>query len=49
MTRHESLVIDQIVLRNGKTIRLVRGDITERNVDVIVNPANSHLKLNILL
>jgi O-acetyl-ADP-ribose deacetylase len=44
MTRHDSLLIDQIVLRNGKTIRLVRGDITERNVDVIVNPANSHLK-----
>ena len=44
MVRHESLVIDQIILNNGKTIRLVCGDITERNVDVIVNPANSFLK-----
>jgi O-acetyl-ADP-ribose deacetylase len=31
-------------LYNDKTIRLVKGDITERNVDVIVNSANSHLK-----
>jgi len=28
----------------GKTLRLVKGDITERDVDVIVNAANSHLK-----
>ncbi len=28
----------------GKKIRLVKGDITERNVDVIVNAANSYLK-----
>ncbi len=27
-----------------KTIRLVSEDITERNVDAIVNPANSHLQ-----
>ncbi|MBZ0158449.1 MAG: macro domain-containing protein [Alphaproteobacteria bacterium] len=27
-----------------KTLRLVAGDITERNVDVIVNAANSHLQ-----
>ena len=44
MVKGESLVIDQIILSNGKTIRLVRGDITERNLDVIVNPANSDLK-----
>jgi O-acetyl-ADP-ribose deacetylase len=44
MVRHESLVIDQKILNNGKTIRLVCGDITGRNVDVIVNPANSYLK-----
>ena len=44
MVKDESLVIDQIILSNGKTIRLVRGDITERNLDVIVNPANSYLK-----
>lgn len=29
---------------NGKTLRLVKGDITERDVDVIVNAANSHLQ-----
>ena len=29
---------------NGKTLRLVKGDITERDVDVIVNAANSYLK-----
>lgn len=28
----------------GKTIRLVQGDITERDVDAIVNAANSHLQ-----
>lgn len=29
---------------NGKTLRLVQGDITERDVDAIVNAANSYLK-----
>jgi len=29
---------------NGKTLRVVKGDITERNVDAIVNAANSYLK-----
>ncbi len=28
----------------GKTLRLVKGDITERKVDAIVNAANSHLQ-----
>ncbi len=28
----------------GKKIRIVQGDITERDVDAIVNAANSHLK-----
>ena len=28
----------------GKTIKLLMGDITERNVDAIVNAANSHLQ-----
>ncbi|MDQ7787131.1 MAG: macro domain-containing protein [Thermodesulfovibrionales bacterium] len=28
----------------GRTLRLVQGDITERNVDVVVNAANSYLK-----
>ena len=36
-------IISEISI-NGKIIRLVRGDITERNVDVIVNPANSYLR-----
>lgn len=30
--------------RNGKTLRLVFGDITERDVDAIVNAANKHLQ-----
>lgn len=30
--------------KNGKEIRVVEGDITKRDVDVIVNAANSHLK-----
>lgn len=29
---------------DGKTLRLVKGDITERDVDAIVNAANSHLQ-----
>ncbi len=29
---------------DGKTLRLVKGDITERDVDAIVNAANSYLK-----
>jgi O-acetyl-ADP-ribose deacetylase (regulator of RNase III) len=29
---------------NGKTLRLVQGDITERDVDAIVNAANSLLQ-----
>jgi O-acetyl-ADP-ribose deacetylase (regulator of RNase III) len=28
----------------GKTLRLIQGDITERDVDAIVNAANSHLR-----
>ncbi len=38
----EDTVIERI-LKNDKTIRLVKGDITERKVDVIVNAANSYL------
>ena len=34
----------QAKLDNNKILRLVKGDITERNVDVIVNAANSYLK-----
>src|SRR5512139_4138259 len=29
---------------NGRALKLVLGDITERDVDVIVNAANSHLQ-----
>lgn len=36
--------IDELRLKNDKIIRLVKGDITERKVDVIVNAANSYLK-----
>jgi O-acetyl-ADP-ribose deacetylase len=36
-------IISEISI-NGKIIRLVSGDITERNVDVIVNAANSYLR-----
>ena len=37
-------LIDEIRISNDKIIRLIKGDITEQNVDVIVNPANSYLK-----
>jgi O-acetyl-ADP-ribose deacetylase (regulator of RNase III) len=30
---------------NGRTLRLVKGDITDLDVDAIVNAANQHLKL----
>jgi Macro domain len=39
-----AIEVDQIHLDNKKTLRLVYGDITERDVDVIVNAANSYLK-----
>jgi O-acetyl-ADP-ribose deacetylase (regulator of RNase III) len=38
------IVLDQIHLDNNKTLRAVFGDITERDVDVIVNAAKSYLK-----
>jgi O-acetyl-ADP-ribose deacetylase len=34
----------EIKLGNNKILRIVKGDITERNVDAIVNAANSYLK-----
>lgn len=37
-------LIDEIRMLNGKIIRLIKGDITDQNVDVVVNPANSYLK-----
>jgi O-acetyl-ADP-ribose deacetylase len=39
-----TIIVDQAKLDNNKILRLVNGDITERNVDVIVNAANSYLK-----
>jgi O-acetyl-ADP-ribose deacetylase len=39
-----AIELDQIHLDNKKTLKLVSGDITERDVDVIVNAANSYLK-----
>jgi O-acetyl-ADP-ribose deacetylase (regulator of RNase III) len=39
-----SKLIDEIRISNDKIIRLIKGDITDQNVDVIVNPANSYLK-----
>jgi O-acetyl-ADP-ribose deacetylase (regulator of RNase III) len=41
----ENQLIDEIKIKNDKkVIRLIKGDITEQNVDVIVNSANSFLK-----
>ena len=37
-------IVSEIRLDQDKIIRLVKGDITERRVDVIVNAANSYLK-----
>ena len=37
-------LIDEIKILNDRVIRLIKGDITEQNVDVVVNPANSFLK-----
>jgi O-acetyl-ADP-ribose deacetylase len=34
----------EVKLSNSKILKLVKGDITERNVDAIVNAANSYLK-----
>jgi O-acetyl-ADP-ribose deacetylase (regulator of RNase III) len=43
LTEHPEIV-EQIELQNGKIIRLVRGDITSRHVDAVVNASNSYLK-----
>ncbi|MGC2308114.1 MAG: macro domain-containing protein [Nitrososphaeraceae archaeon] len=39
-----SVIVEQIELWNGKVMRLVKGDITSRAVDVVVNASNSNLK-----
>ena len=36
-------LVNEILIGNKTKLRLIRGDITERNVDVIVNAANSYL------
>ena len=38
-----SKIIDEFKVNEDMLLRLIEGDITERNVDVIVNPANSYL------
>jgi O-acetyl-ADP-ribose deacetylase (regulator of RNase III) len=40
----KAIFIDEYNLSNNKVIGLVKGDITERKVDAIVNAANSFLK-----
>ena len=36
-------LVSEILIGNKTKLRLIRGDITERNVDAIVNAANSYL------
>ena len=38
------IIVGEAKLDNNKILRLVKGDITESDVDVIVNAANSYLK-----
>lgn len=42
--REPQAIVEQIELQNGKIIRLVKGDITSRDVDAVVNASNSNLK-----
>ncbi|MFL6470749.1 MAG: macro domain-containing protein [Nitrososphaeraceae archaeon] len=37
-------MVCEVNLGNNKVLRLVKGDITQRNIDAIVNAANSYLK-----
>jgi O-acetyl-ADP-ribose deacetylase (regulator of RNase III) len=37
-------VVCEVKLANNTILRLVKWDITERNVDAIVNAANTYLK-----
>ena len=37
-------IINEFKVNENKLLRLIEGDITERNVDAIVNPANSYLQ-----
>ncbi|HEU5119546.1 MAG TPA: macro domain-containing protein [Candidatus Nitrosocosmicus sp.] len=36
--------LNEIIIKDNRILKLVEGDITERNVDAIVNPANSYLQ-----
>ena len=36
-------VLDEKNIKDNRVLRLAEGDITERNVDAIVNRANSYL------
>lgn len=36
--------IKEIIMENGKLVKVVQGDITEEETEAIVNAANSHLK-----
>lgn len=38
------MFLDEIKTKNNGLLSLLGGDITERRVDVIVNPANSYLQ-----
>ena len=40
----ELKILKELVLPNGKVVKVVLGDITEEETDAIVNAANSHLK-----
>ncbi|MGD1835385.1 MAG: macro domain-containing protein [Nitrososphaeraceae archaeon] len=42
--RVKDQLIDEYIISHNKVISLVKGDITERRVDAIVNAANSYLK-----
>ena len=42
-------LIDEIRMSNDRIIRLIKGDITDQNVDVVVNPANSYFIKRIIL
>ena len=44
MVNHGVNSVLEINLDNNKILRLIKGDITERNVDAIINAANSYLK-----
>jgi O-acetyl-ADP-ribose deacetylase (regulator of RNase III) len=38
------VLLDEIKIKQNGLITLIEGDITDRKVDAIVNPANSYLQ-----